>query len=413
MVDVLYGSARLLAFAAFALLVGVAFFLSAWWPAGAHYPALRRLIWSGWGVLVTSTVAVVVLFGPQVARRPLSGVIDAGLLSATLGTQVGAAMLIRLLVLSLAAPGLALLLSRTPIPPPSQRVWRIGGVVIGAVALGVTWSIAGHSGVGRQAVIAIPADVMHLLAMGVWLGGLVVLCGVLLRTKEIAVMRTAVPSFSRAVPLCVAVLIVTGGYQSWRQVGDLTALITTSYGWLLLGKVALVMLLVGVGAASRSWVRRHYTGSAACSISARRAARYGPGQQEIARFRRMVVAEAGLAAFVLGVTAVLVSSSPARTERIEALAQQRAAQAQAATVGWVANLKDAAEVTATVSLPDSAGETAAGSTPETRAGALPRLPGDTDDRPVAADGYRPDLRGGPGTITDRRPVSASHTGPAR
>ncbi len=332
-VGVLYGAAGLFAFVALALLVGTAFFLAAWWPGAGRYPAMGRLIWSAWAVLVVTTIAVLLLFGPQVTGRGLSGAVDSGLLSATLDTRVGAAVLVRLLVLSLAAPGLALLLARPAPPTPRQRAWRIGAVLSGAAALAATWSIAGHSAVGRQAAVALPVDVVHLVAMGVWLGGLVALCGVLLRSDDVPAMRSAVPSFSRAALICVALLVVTGGYQGWRQVGSPTALTTTSYGWLLLGKVLLVIFLVGLGAASRSWVRRHYAApladAAQLSNSAKRRARRGPGRQELLRFRRMVATEAGLAAVVLGVTAALVASQPARTAQIESAAQQRAEQDRA------------------------------------------------------------------------------------
>ncbi|MGQ0774709.1 MAG: FixH family protein [Pseudonocardiales bacterium] len=327
-VAVFYGAAGLIAFAALALLIGAVFFLAAWWPGGSQYPAMRRLVWSAWTVLVVATFAVLLLFGPQAAARPMSSVVDSNLLSASLDTRIGAAMLVRLLVLALAAPFLALLLSRPAPATPSQRTWRVGGVLGGAVVLAATWSVAGHSAGGRQAAIALPVDVVHLVAMGVWLGGLVVLCGVLLRTGEVGVMRCAVPSFSRAALVCVAALVVTGSYQSWRQVGGPTALVTTSYGWLLMGKVMLVILLVGIGALSHAWVRRHYSAAPQPSISAKRRARHGPGRPEVARFRRMVGAEAGLAAVVLAVTAALVTSQPARTAQIEAAAAQRAAQAR-------------------------------------------------------------------------------------
>lgn len=66
---------------------------------------------------------------------------------------------------------------------------------------------------GSAGRVALPLDVVHLVAMGVWLGGLVALCGVLLRSNDVPAMRTAVPSFSRAALVCVALLVVTGGYQ--------------------------------------------------------------------------------------------------------------------------------------------------------------------------------------------------------
>ena len=55
-----------------------------------------------------------------------------------------------------------------------------------------------------------------------------------------------------------AVVAVTGLYQSWRQVGQVSALVDTTYGWWLLGKLSLVALLLATGYLTRRWVRGHY-----------------------------------------------------------------------------------------------------------------------------------------------------------
>lgn len=330
----LYDAARLCAFAALALLVGLAFFVAAWWPAAGRRPAMRRLIWSSWSMLVVTTIALFLLFGPQATDRPLAAAVDSALLSASLQSRAGMATLARLLLLSLAAPALALMLVRTAAPTAWQRRRRAGLVLGGAAVLAATWSVAGHSAVGRHSAIAVGVDVVHLVAMGVWLGGLVALCAVLLRDPDVAAMRSAVPSFSRAVPICVGLLVVTGLYQTWRQVGSPAALTTTSYGRLLLGKVLLVVVLIGLGAASRSWVRRHYH-RAGQPAAPRRRARRGPAKPELARFRRLVAAEAGIAVVVLGVTAALVASPPARIAQIETAAAgaQRPGQGDAGEAG--------------------------------------------------------------------------------
>ncbi|MFD2398140.1 CopD family protein [Prauserella oleivorans] len=111
----------------------------------------------------------------------------------------------------------------------------------------------------------------------------------------------------------MGVLLVTGTYQAWRQVGSLSALFDTTYGGLLAGKVAVVGVLVGLGVLARNWVRRHYAIEPVTIIEKRRARR-GPDRREISRFRCLVAVEAGLAAVVLGVTASLVSVEPARAE---------------------------------------------------------------------------------------------------
>lgn len=60
------------------------------------------------------------------------------------------------------------------------RAW-FGALGVGlAVSLALTWAAAGHAAVVSQRVLALPVDVVHLVAMGVWLGGLVTLVVILL-----------------------------------------------------------------------------------------------------------------------------------------------------------------------------------------------------------------------------------------
>ncbi|KOG90012.1 membrane protein, partial [Streptomyces varsoviensis] len=117
-----------------------------------------------------------------------------------------------------------------------------------------TWSLAEHASVGIQPYLAMPVDILHLLAVGCWLGGLVALL-VTLRT-DTPIRRAAVQRFSRLAFASVCVLVATGTYQSWRQVGTWGALTGTAYGrWLLL-KIGLVAVVVGLAYFSRRWTNR-------------------------------------------------------------------------------------------------------------------------------------------------------------
>ncbi|MFC7614499.1 CopD family protein [Actinokineospora soli] len=91
--------------------------------------------------------------------------------------------------------------------------------------------------------------------------------------------------------------------------GELSALVDTAYGWWLLGKVALVALLLGTGYLTRRWVRGQYASETVTKRTVKRA----PG--EIRRFRTLVAVEMAVAALVLGVTATLVGTEPAVAER--------------------------------------------------------------------------------------------------
>ncbi|MGX1755668.1 copper resistance protein CopC [Streptomyces lydicus] len=128
-----------------------------------------------------------------------------------------------------------------------------GGVIV-AAGLAATWALAEHASTGLQTAVAMPVDVLHLLAVAAWLGGLAALVVSLYWGPPVE--RRAVRRFSRIAFGSVLVLVATGVYQSWRQVGSWRALTDTTYGWLLLLKVGLVVVLVGIAGVSRRWTGR-------------------------------------------------------------------------------------------------------------------------------------------------------------
>lgn len=126
--------------------------------------------------------------------------------------------------------------------------------MIVATGLAATWAMAEHASTGLQPAVAMPVDVLHLLAVAAWLGGLAALVVSLYWGPPVE--RAAVRRFSRIAFGSVVVLVATGLYQSWRQVGTWRALTDTAYGRLLLIKVALVVVLVGIAWLSRQWTGR-------------------------------------------------------------------------------------------------------------------------------------------------------------
>lgn len=317
-VAVLYGVLRWLAFVGFALLVGTAFFTACCWPAGQSRRELRRLAATGWITLVATTVLTLMLYGVYATRRPLRSALRPSQVLDALDSRMGFALAARLAVLAVLAMAVLAWSRRGALEPdePTERrdLVRRGGVVLAAtLVLGYTWALATHSAAGALRIWAELSDAVHMAAMGVWLGGLVVLGAVLLRSGDVAAMRTALPRFSRTVPWCVGVLLITGTFQAWREVGSVALLVDTDYGRFLLAKLALVAGLLSLGWMARAWVHRHY-GFVVRSISDKRRAHRGPVGSEVRRLRSGVVLEAGLAAVLLAVTAHLVNAVPASAE---------------------------------------------------------------------------------------------------
>ena len=316
-VGVVYGIARAMAFGGYALLVGAVGFVICCWPAGVTTARVRRLVAAGWAVLVLATFAVLGLQGPYAAGFGLSRVSDPSVLRTTAGTRLGTALSVRLILLGLAAAGLALL-PRLARASPRARVLAGAAAGAAAAAIAATWAAADHAGAGTQVPLALPSDVAHLMAMAVWTGGLVVLSVALLRPAAAGApeLTTAVRRFSRIAGYCVAVMVATGVYQAWRQVGTVAALTATAYGRLLLFKVLLVTALLGLGFLASTWVAYQLPPSPGSRGRARPGAPRAPGHPEAAAVRQLrgsVAVEAAIAAGVLAVTAVLVNAPPART----------------------------------------------------------------------------------------------------
>ncbi|GAA3301014.1 hypothetical protein GCM10020295_43210 [Streptomyces cinereospinus] len=264
----LHNAARYAAYGGLALLVGVTVFRSA--VLRGPTAALRRLLPAAWLTLVVSTAALLLLRGPYERGTGLADALDPAVLGATLTTRPGLALLTRLALLAAAL----VLVRRTAHPAP-------GGAL--AVALAVTWAAADHASAGPQVPVAMASSVLHLLAMAVWLGGLTALLTVLHRAPH-DLTPAAVTRFSRLASASVLVLTVTGGYQSWRSLGSWDALTGTTYGRVLLAKVAAVALLLAAAHFSRRWTLRwthHRTASE--PAGAEPGARVQPGAGERGR----------------------------------------------------------------------------------------------------------------------------------
>ncbi|MFD9267209.1 copper resistance CopC/CopD family protein [Streptomyces goshikiensis] len=253
----LYGVFRYVAYSGLALLVGAAAFVLVCWPAAATIRPVRRLLALGWVALAASTVALLLLRGPYETAGQLTSAFDPAQLGRTVTGRPGGALVVRLVLLAAAAVSLRWLARRTTDRTGLGARVRPAGALL-ASALAVTWAAAEHASAGIQVALAMPVAVLHLLAMGVWLGGLITLLLLLRRRGSDGqeIPASAIGRFSALAFGAVAVLVATGVYQSWRQVGSWEALSTTSYGKTLLVKIAAVVLVLCAASFSRRWTAR-------------------------------------------------------------------------------------------------------------------------------------------------------------
>lgn len=155
--------------------------------------------------------------------------------------------------------------------------------------------IAGHASAPsslRPGNIAV--QWVHLVAIGVWVGGLAWL---LLGSRGSARPErgAAVRAFSRVATVTLMVVLATGAARVVAEVGSLSGLFDTGYGRTLLVKVGFVIVLVALGALNHfRWVPALETNEGATRS-----------------FRMNSGGELAVAAAVLAATAVLSGLAPA------------------------------------------------------------------------------------------------------
>lgn len=295
-VAAVFTASRWLGYAGIALL-GVVVFLTVAWREGRGEPRLRALVYAGWVAATAGTAAGLLLQGPYGAGASLSRVTEYSLLLDTAHTTFGRLLAARLLLLGV----LGLMLPRL-LATGDGPVWPDEVAALLGVAILVTFAAAGHAATGSLPVVAVTADVLHLAAMVVWVGGLAAVAVGLGRRAD--AVATALPRFSTMAMVSVAVLAATGGYRAWQEIGGWDALVGTGYGRIVAVKIGLLAVLVLLGNGSRRWVRRLLAQAERSEVG---------GTPAATMLRRSVLTEVVIAATVLGFTAVLVNEAPART----------------------------------------------------------------------------------------------------
>jgi copper transport protein len=331
LVGAVYGITRGLLFAGLALMLGCAALGLIVTSRARASTINRRLVWIGW---LTTTVAAVVgflVYGPYAAGLGLGESFNSRVIDETLSTRYGHIGVARLVLLVLAIPIIRVLLARDGDEPrPVPRSW-LGAAAVCGVLIVATPGLSGHASSGDLVPLAVITDTIHVLAMGVWVGGLVTLGVVVMRGLTVAEMEAPVARWSRLAFGCVTAIIATGVFQAWRQVGNLTALRTTEYGRMLIIKILLFAGLLMLAAFSRESVRYLFPASKPEAKKGKRGAPIVAGGadddsaeatlEEIAeyeaweskRLRRTVWAEVGAAVLVIAITALLVNAPPAKT----------------------------------------------------------------------------------------------------
>ncbi|WP_236655293.1 copper resistance CopC/CopD family protein [Streptacidiphilus carbonis] len=290
--------ARLIGYLALALFVGGLAFLALLWPQGSGDRRTRAVLAAAWFAGLTTTVATVGLQGAYAAMRPPGALFSARTYADVLATHLGVVLTARALLWLLAGVVLTALLQGGERAARSPG-WRIGGT---AVAFGLlrTTGMAGHTAEVAQPVWGAVADTVHLIGVSLWIGGLTLLLVGVLPRRRPEELAFVVPRYSTLALTAVTGIVAAGLVLAWQLVGSVDALVHTSYGHLLLVKVALLLVVLLLAQRSKAWVRHRL--DIAVLLRGDSAA--------VRPFVYSVAAETGVVLLVLTATSLLVTSDP-------------------------------------------------------------------------------------------------------
>ncbi len=262
-------------------------------------PALRRRLAAGLAIaafaLVPVSLAGIVLEGAEAGGYGIVRAAHWDVFSAVLDTRFGSAWLARAALAGFVA--LAWLLV-------ARRPTRSLGVAAAVLTIGLvpTVSVAGHAAAAGGLELA--ADLTHLGAASVWVGGLAAVGFALAMTSRpdrSQLASRAVPRFSALALGSVAVLLAAGLVSGYFEVRAWRGLWETTYGRLLLAKASVLLVLIGFGAYHR--------------LKAVPRIRLHEAWTERGRpFVRVVSAELAVMAVAVGLTAALVAEPPAKAQ---------------------------------------------------------------------------------------------------
>jgi putative copper resistance protein D len=116
----------------------------------------------------------------------------------------------------------------------------------------LTRASMGHAGEDGMWTPAYAADAIHLCAIGLWSGAVLVSAWQLPRearsgARNGRAVDRYLESMSRAATLAVIAIAVTGAYSAWLRVGTSEHLLHSLYGVTLLVKLALVFIALALG----------------------------------------------------------------------------------------------------------------------------------------------------------------------
>lgn len=263
---------------------------------------LDALAWTSLLLVVISGAAWLLAVAANMSGQPLAVALGEGVWQTVLTrTQFGADWLARIAVAGLVA--ICLPLRRGGDSVAARLACWAGLLFAGALLAALAWAGHGASTPGTPGELHLAADIVHLLAAGVWIGMLVPLALLLVALRgaggalAIAAAAAAARRFSLLAAVSVMALLAGGIVNTWFLAGSVAALLGTPYGHLLLAKIGLFLATLVIASVNLLRLAPRLDASATRSEA--------PAWRAATWLRRNALAEAGLGLFVVAIVGAL------------------------------------------------------------------------------------------------------------
>ena len=188
-----------------------------------------------------------------------------------------------------------------------QKWATLSGVILSLLLL-VVIAMSGHQGVKGYMNFPFFLDALHLVAVSLWIGGIIFIRFFLSAFVKGAYLEfwrnftTLTNRFSQLATYCVFIAAITGVLLSFVNVKGLTVLVDTPYGTVLLMKIVLVGIIVIIGGINKF--------SVIPSMNNMKAEENSEGLAHGRKLLNLVTIEASLGFVVLLLTSFLTHLSP-------------------------------------------------------------------------------------------------------
>jgi copper transport protein len=185
--------------------------------------------------------------------------------------------------------------------------WWVAWGAMGAGLLATT-SFSGHAAVGHPRVLSLLNDLIHLVTVSTWFTGIVVLAIVLPdgwlhqpANERPKLLAPVVTRFSHVALISIAIVAITGTFNSLFDVRALNDLIDSGYGRTLAVKIGLFLVILALGGVNHFFLRERLNKAAA-------------GEKTDAQrvFRRSIAVELVVAIALMATTGLLVGLAKTR-----------------------------------------------------------------------------------------------------